>query len=55
MQVQTPDKEMPENRLLISEDRQLHIAQLPQSITSKVINIVLDKNGITGAGDPPGL
>jgi hypothetical protein len=55
MQVQTPDTEMPENRLLIPEDRQLHIAQLPQSITSKVIRIVFDKKGITGEGDPPGF
>jgi len=55
MQVQTPDTEMPENLLLIPEERQLHIAQLPRNITSKVISIVFDKKGITGEGDPPGF
>ena len=55
MQVQTPDTEMPENRLLIPEDRRLHIAQLPQSITSKAIRIVFDKKAVIGDGDPPGF
>jgi hypothetical protein len=55
MQVQTPDTEMPENRLLIPEDRRLHIAQLPQSITSKAIRIVFDKKAVIGEGDPPGF
>ena len=46
---------MPENRLLIPEDRRLHIAQLPQSITSKAIRIVFDKKAVIGEGDPPGF
>jgi hypothetical protein len=55
MQVQTPNIEMPANRLLIPEERLLHIAQLPQNITSQVIRIAFDKNGIAGEGDPPGF
>jgi hypothetical protein len=55
MQVQTPETEMPNNRLHIPEERKLHIAQLPQNITSQVIRIVFDKNGIAGEGNPQGL
>jgi hypothetical protein len=55
IQVQTSEKEMPDNRFIIPESRKLHIAQLPTEITSQEIRILFDKNGITGAGDPPGL
>ncbi len=55
VQVQAPETEMPDNWLHIQEERKLHVAQLPQAITSQVIRIVFDKRGIAGEGDPPGL
>jgi hypothetical protein len=55
MQVQTLETEIPNNLLHTPEERKLHIAQLPQNITSQVIRIVFDKNGIAGEGNPPGF
>jgi hypothetical protein len=56
MYVQTPEVQMPVNKIIIPQDKRPHEFLLPQPVVGKVIQLAFDKKKVDGAkGEPPGL